>query len=133
MGASLNVCKLLVENHANVNASDDDGWTPLHRAAFEGRSDIVELLLDNRANPKARTQRYVTFGPTDEKTKQFIGEISVQGHSTPLDLVREAQRNPKPVVWLAQSGSVYHEEVTSSQPGRWDEVVALLGGDSGQE
>ena len=30
------------------------GWTALHDAAREGRSDIVQLLLDNGANPSVR-------------------------------------------------------------------------------
>ncbi|XAR61262.1 hypothetical protein NMG60_11034909 [Bertholletia excelsa] len=34
---------------AEVNERDQNGWTPLHRAAFKGRAEGVELLLGNGA------------------------------------------------------------------------------------
>ncbi|KAJ7977476.1 putative Ankyrin repeat family protein [Quillaja saponaria] len=34
---------------AMVNGRDQNGWTPLHRAAFKGRIEIVKLLLDHGA------------------------------------------------------------------------------------
>ena len=35
---------------ADVNAKDIDGWTPLRKAAWHGRKEIVELLIDNGAD-----------------------------------------------------------------------------------
>ena len=40
-----------LKNGANPNAKDDDGWTPLHWAAFKGRVNVVKLLLERGANP----------------------------------------------------------------------------------
>lgn len=37
--------KLLLETGANINESDVLGATPLHRAATQGRNNIVELIL----------------------------------------------------------------------------------------
>ncbi|GMY16545.1 protein VAPYRIN-LIKE-like [Fagus crenata] len=34
---------------ANVNGRDQNGWTPLHRAAFKGRIESVKLLLNHGA------------------------------------------------------------------------------------
>lgn len=34
---------------AKVNGKDQNGWTPLHRAAFKGRMESVKLLLDHGA------------------------------------------------------------------------------------
>ncbi|XP_020810440.1 ankyrin repeat domain-containing protein 49 [Drosophila serrata] len=39
-----------------VNARDNDGYTPLHRAAYNNFVDMAKLLLQYRANPNARTE-----------------------------------------------------------------------------
>ena len=41
--------ELLISKGANVNAKDDDGWTPLHYAVREGHTKIIELLKKNGA------------------------------------------------------------------------------------
>ncbi|GMT04973.1 hypothetical protein PENTCL1PPCAC_27147, partial [Pristionchus entomophagus] len=38
-----------------VNAVDKDNYTPLHRAAYNDHVETVKLLLQNGANPEART------------------------------------------------------------------------------
>lgn len=39
-----------------VNAKDNDGYTPLHRAAYNNFVDMAKLLLQYNANPNARTE-----------------------------------------------------------------------------
>ena len=39
------------------DARDDDGGTPMHRVAGEGRVEIIELLYAAGANPNARDNR----------------------------------------------------------------------------
>ena len=55
----------------DVNAKSDEGWTALHEAAFEGRKEIVELLISNGA------------------------DVNAKGESgrTPLDLATQSKRN----------------------------------------
>lgn len=38
-----------------VKSTDNDGYTPLHRACYNNFTDIAELLLLNNADPNAKT------------------------------------------------------------------------------
>ena len=43
------VCRLLIEQGADVNATDDGGITPLHCAATEGHVDVCRFLIEQGA------------------------------------------------------------------------------------
>ena len=48
--SSLKIAQLLVAKGANVNAIDNDWWTPLHAAAACDHWRIVNLLISSGAN-----------------------------------------------------------------------------------
>lgn len=48
----LDYVMLLIEHGADVNSKSDVGTTPLHEAVKEKHSEIIKLLLKNKANPK---------------------------------------------------------------------------------
>jgi len=50
----LDICSLLIDKGADIEAKDTDGRTPLHFAASSGRIDIVRLLCDRGADIEAR-------------------------------------------------------------------------------
>jgi ankyrin repeat protein len=43
-----------------VNAKTDNGLTPLHNAAVNGRKDVAELLLANKAEVNAKDNEGLT-------------------------------------------------------------------------
>ena len=44
------------EHGVDVNAREKHSWTPLHLAAFKGRVEIAQVLLDHGANVKLETE-----------------------------------------------------------------------------
>jgi len=64
---------------ADVNAKDEDGWTPLHLAAEEGHKEIAELLIDKGADVNAGEEEAYT--PLDHAT--------LWGHKETSDLLRK--------------------------------------------
>ncbi len=45
--------KTILENKANVDNMDSNGWTALHHAAYNGDKESAEILIQNRANVNA--------------------------------------------------------------------------------
>ena len=54
------VCRLLIELGANVNARSENGTTPLMMAAQQGKTDVVRLLLQSKADTTARNEHEAT-------------------------------------------------------------------------
>ncbi len=50
---NLEIATILIENGADVNIADNEGWTPLMRAAKVKSAGLVNLLLDKEANAAA--------------------------------------------------------------------------------
>ena len=51
------IARLLIENGANVNIQNDDGYTALMYATMMNNIDIVKLLLENGANVNIQNNR----------------------------------------------------------------------------
>ena len=41
------ICKLIIDNVDDTNRANNEGFTPLHKAAHLGRFDICKLIFDN--------------------------------------------------------------------------------------
>ena len=59
-GGNAETVKLLLERGADVNAKDNDGWTPLQHAAKRGNVEIIKLLLEKGADVNAKSNDGVT-------------------------------------------------------------------------
>ncbi len=46
------ICEILIENGADIDSSDNEGWTPLMRATLAKKPDLVRMLIDQGADPK---------------------------------------------------------------------------------
>ena len=55
-----NICSLLIENGADVNAINRFGQTALHNAAYYGHEYICRLLLKHGADPKIKDKDFQT-------------------------------------------------------------------------
>ena len=47
--SNLEIAKILIANNADVNASDNEGWTPLMRASLKGDFNLVSFLISKGA------------------------------------------------------------------------------------
>jgi len=94
------VTELLKNNPELVNSKDDNGWTPLHNAAFQGNKSMVELLLAQKADVNAKTKSSTTplhfaslrgfkdVVPLLLAAKANIDSVSIDGE-TPLHMAAQ--------------------------------------------
>ena len=69
----LEICRLLIDKGAQVEAKNSNGFTSLHFAAYRGHVEIVSLLCDRGADVEARDN--FGFRPIHEAAMN--GHISV--------------------------------------------------------
>ena len=61
---NIKAVKQHIADGADVNAMDDDGWTPLHYAALDGYKDIADLLIAKGADVNAKAEGGLVKGKT---------------------------------------------------------------------
>lgn len=47
---AIDICELLFDNNANINAETESNKTPLHLASEKGHTDIIQLFITRGAN-----------------------------------------------------------------------------------
>ena len=102
------VVSFLIKQGADVNAKRNDGWTPLHSAAYNRHEDTARILLTAGANVNAKTRRGTTplhaavsrgyKGPNNEDVVRILlekrAEVNARDNNgyTALDVA--AERTP---------------------------------------
>lgn len=76
-GARKELIELILANHPDVNAKENNGWTPLHYAASTSNQLAAELLLAHHADMEARgnlgeTALFVAAGLGTPKIAEFL-------------------------------------------------------------
>lgn len=84
------IAKMLIAYGSEINALDDQGDTPLHRAAFAGFPDIVAVLLENGADPNIANDSL--FTPLMHADQGF-GRVEISEKTTRLLLEYGAKTN----------------------------------------
>ena len=92
---------MLLEAKANVESTDQDGFTPLTVAAYNGHPEVVKLLLEAKANVESKNR--------DGWTP--LAAAASNGHSEVVKLLLEAKANFEskdrsgwtPLNWAASS------------------------------
>ena len=50
----LTVVEWLITNGADLTIPEENGYTPMHIAAFAGRPEAIKMLLEAKVNPSER-------------------------------------------------------------------------------
>jgi ankyrin repeat protein len=93
----VDIVEVLIKAGANVDATDEKGWTPLHIAAWDGKAELISALLKAGANPNIHAHDGAlplslarrTSGPAVlvEATRQEISKLLLQ-HGADESLLR---------------------------------------------
>jgi hypothetical protein len=76
VGGSVRILQTLFERGLNLNAADDDGWTPLMFAADMGRAEAASFLLGRGADMNARNlMGQSAFNIASENGEKGIAEL----------------------------------------------------------
>uniref|UniRef100_K7FKE1 Protein phosphatase 1 regulatory subunit n=1 Tax=Pelodiscus sinensis TaxID=13735 RepID=K7FKE1_PELSI len=89
---NLDMVKFLVENGANVNQQDNEGWTPLHAVASCGYLNIAEYLLRHGANVSAvNSEGEVPSDLAEEAAMKDLLLEQVKKQGVDLELARKEE------------------------------------------
>ena len=85
-GGSVPLLKLLIKNHAYIDAESPNGTTPLMMAAMYGTGVAVELLLQEGADPRLKNQQGLTALEFAQRAERpdAIKSLSNPVHSAPV-------------------------------------------------
>ena len=83
----LHIFSLLLDNDANVDALDYQGFTPLHIAAKAGNEDICNLLLDKNASPNVKGHRSKT--PLHKAKHPKVVQLLVHNGANPYAKMKD--------------------------------------------
>lgn len=103
--------KQFLGNGTNVNAKDENGYTPLHAASEYGRLELIEYLVEQGADVNIRDNDGDT--PLHAAESPIVAEVLIKAGAnsrstnndglTPLDKAREEQDFPELIEFLQKA------------------------------
>jgi len=113
----LDICRLLIDKGAQLEAKDSNGWTPLYYAAPYGHVEIVRLLCDRGADVEAcdddgerplhRAAVYGYISVVKELIEERNAEINARNDDGRTALTRARNRgNPDIAAYLISHGGI---------------------------
>ena len=92
---TLSLSPVLIENGADVNATDNTGWTSLHFASWEGHAKIARSLIEHGADVTALADEMFTpLTVTTWNGNQFMAQLLLNHGAV--------QDKPKAMKWAVQ-------------------------------
>ncbi|KAL1511160.1 hypothetical protein AB1Y20_005976 [Prymnesium parvum] len=91
----------LLANNADINATDEDGDTPLHLAAYHGHAEPVEMLLNKGAEPNAKDP--VRVAP--RRTERRVAAVAARAACARSARRHAAAGDPPPSRLIHSGGS----------------------------
>ena len=109
MHGQLEVVEYLLARGANVEATNRDGNTPLHVAAFLCREEVIKRLLDKGASPLRKNHRRETAIDvvSGEWSDDLAGFYKLIGNASNMkvDLDRIEQQRPRIAAMLEKQAT----------------------------
>jgi ankyrin repeat protein len=93
-GGNIKAVKQHLASGADLNAKAEDGWTPLHLAAFERQNKIAELLIASGADVNAKDDDGMT--PLHFATSGEIVELLIDANA---DVNAKDEEGETPLDW----------------------------------
>jgi ankyrin repeat protein len=93
---------LVEERHADVNAKNDQKYTPLHGAAYIGNDELVKYLVSRGADVKARASARLGGTQGGENVPEGTGDTTADMANGPRE---KSLLHPKTVALLESLGS----------------------------
>lgn len=110
LGDTARLEELLSGNRSLVSAMSSDGWTPLHLAAFFGKTDAVRLLLNKGAGVMSRSTNAMENTP--------LHAAAAGRHADVIRLLIERGASPNARQsggWAAMHAAAQNNDMVSAQ------------------
>ena len=79
--------KQLIQRGADVNRANEDGWTPLHYAAWRGHTDIINILWTTMRNQHCESQQGVDVNQVDDYGWTPLHDAAWHGHTEIVNIL----------------------------------------------
>lgn len=134
------ITRLLLDNHAEIDAADSEGRTPLFLAVMAGRTQVAQLLIDRgaRLEPDQLLHAAVEKGVSDRDVIRFltaqgakVDTVDASGETPLIRATRLGEREMAKLL-IAQGADVNVRDAQGRSALAWakqgghEEIVRLL-------